>query len=80
MLTDVHAQSLEHVGVSAQMDAAQSPGFVEVGVGTLEPFTALPQQALPHRLAVQTQLASNRSNRIPLVPMICETTSLLRLV
>ena len=46
------------------MDAAQSPGFVEVGVGTLEPFTALPQQALPHRLAVQTQLASNRSNRM----------------
>ena len=45
--TDVDEQALEHVGVSAQMHAAQSPGFVEVGVGTLEPFTPLAQQALP---------------------------------
>ena len=40
-------QTLEHVGVSAPMHAAQSPGFVEVGVGTLEPFPTLPQQATP---------------------------------
>ena len=43
--TDVDEQTLEHVGVSAQMHAAQSPGFVEVGVGTLEAFPTLPQQA-----------------------------------
>ena len=29
---DVDEQTLEHVGVSAQMHAAQSPGFVEVSV------------------------------------------------
>ena len=45
--TDVDEHTLEHVGVSAQMHAAQSPGFVEMGVGTLEPFTALAQQVLP---------------------------------
>ena len=43
--TDVDEQTLEHVGVSAQMHAAQSPGFVKVGVGTLEAFPTLPQQA-----------------------------------
>ena len=44
---DVDEQTLEHVGVSAQMHAAQSPGFVEVSVRTLEPFAPLAQQALP---------------------------------
>ena len=42
---DVHKEALEHVGVPAQMHAAQSPGFVEMGVGTLEALAALPQQA-----------------------------------
>ena len=45
--TDVDEQTLEHVGVSAKMHAAQAPGFVEVGVGTLEAFPTLLQQAPP---------------------------------
>ena len=36
-------QTLEHVGMPAQMYAAQSPGLVEMGMGTLEAFPTLPQ-------------------------------------
>ena len=44
---DLHEQSLEHVGMAAQMHAPQSSRFVEMGVGTFEPFAALTQQAPP---------------------------------
>ena len=46
---DMHEQSLEHVGMAAQMQAPQSSRFVEMGVRTLESFTALAQQAPPAR-------------------------------
>ena len=42
----VHRKAL---GVAAQMHPAQAPGFVEMGVGALQVFAALAQQALPPR-------------------------------
>lgn len=30
---DMHQEALEHVGRPAQIHAAQSPGFVEMGIG-----------------------------------------------
>ena len=44
---DVHEQSLEHVGMAAQMHAPQASRFVEMGVRTLESLTALAQPAPP---------------------------------
>ena len=40
----VNQEALADVGVPPQMHAAQPPGLVEMGVGSLEPLAALAQQ------------------------------------
>ena len=47
--THVQEQTLQDVRMPAQMNPAQSPGRVEMGVGTCEELTPLPQQPLPAR-------------------------------
>ena len=56
----------------AQMNPAQSPGLVEMGVGTFEELTPLPQQPLPARAANATTLRIHclpgRGRALPVAP------------
>ena len=53
---NVDQQPLQDVGVPAQVDAAHAAGFVEMGKGPLQAFTAEPQQTQAPRPRMRRRL------------------------
>ena len=61
----VRRKPLEDVGVAAQIHPAHAPGLVEMGIGALQPFAALPQQASPAGTPNAPPVAIHRGARRP---------------
>ena len=58
---DVHEQALQDVGMPAQMRPAHAPRFEQMGEGALDPFAAVPEQALPAGPRIRRRLAYTAS-------------------
>ena len=74
---DVHQQAPEDVPMAAQMEPAQSAGFVEMRVGRFKSFAALAQQPLaagtlnPSPIAIHRVARLRQESQLTCVPACC---------